>query len=173
MNADRRPIKPLVFRILWIAAGVAFLTKIITVGLAMAHHRLPVPMIVLLLLIITIPVVVARNVDLTRATSTVLAEPTASGVLPDADDAVRTAIDGWYLHLVSAPDYPQAVAYLRAQFIGLVVERLRLGHDIDPKTRPDRARQLVGPRVWALLTDPSAPLGVKDIPPLLSEMEAL
>ncbi|MGA3487194.1 hypothetical protein ACK8GG_04195 [Micromonosporaceae bacterium DT55] len=155
----------------WIrsALGVAALTVVTIVLLRVGG--VAVPLIAL--------VAGWSAVLLLRRVAASVSPPPVHGRRPDDDagygeeteDGMRAAVKRWERRL-SAPDRFQQVS--RSMFTELVDERLRQRHGLTRAGDPERARKLLGDRLWTFLDKPPrrhpAP---KDYAALIAEVEKI
>lgn len=159
-------------RIGWAVVGLALATLVAAEILRETGHRLAYPLIVLYLLAVTATILIGRRTEAQPVPETMREDPAVERSFPDADDAVRAAIERWDRRLTlrsGGPDVPVPTI-----LVDLIDERLRLHHHLDRTTHPERVRQLVSARMWALLSlPPRRSLAPSELDALLTEMEAL
>ncbi|MBQ1074574.1 hypothetical protein KBX06_15565 [Micromonospora sp. C31] len=164
-----------VFRTL---AGVAAVVVVLVAGLRVVGLR------------VSLPVLVAGVVALFLVRRIVAAlapppRPRSGGRVPAADDdgtwnwgardALRAAINGWERPLDWAGKDRERFAERILPRIGeLADERLRQRHGLTRESDPERARALLGDRLWTFLGTPSRrPPSPRDLAAIVAELEKL
>ncbi|MEV4463069.1 hypothetical protein AB0J51_05535 [Micromonospora echinofusca] len=166
-------------RMLRPVAGVAAVVVVLVAGLRVVGLR------------VSLPVLVAGVVALflVRRVVAALAPPPPSrsgGRTPattdddgtwnwGARDALRAAINGWERPLDWAGKDRERFAERILPRIGeLADERLRQRHGLTRESDPERARALLGDRVWTFLSTPSRrPPSPRDLAAIVAELEKI
>ncbi len=150
--------------------ATAFATLVISVTLHQMGYRVAYPLIVLYLAAIAATVLISRRTEAQPVPETVHEDPRVERAFPDADDAMRTAVERWDRRLTLREGGPDAP--VSAILIELIDERLLLHHGLDRATHPERVQQMVSALMWALLSGPPRRvLSPQTMAALLSEME--
>ncbi|MEU4772307.1 hypothetical protein [Micromonospora sp. NPDC023644] len=159
-------------------AGVAAVVVVLVAGLRVVGLR------------VSLPVLVAGVVALFLVRRVVAAlapppPPRSGGRGPAADDdgtwnwgardALRAAINGWERPLDWAGRDRKRFAERILPRIGeLADERLRQRHGLTRESDPERARALLGDRLWAFLSTPSRrPPSPRDLAAIVAELEKI
>ncbi|MEU6073149.1 hypothetical protein [Micromonospora sp. NPDC047074] len=163
-------------RVLRALAGVAAVVVVLIAGLRVVGLR------------VSLPVLVAGVVAffLVRRVVTALAPPPpprSGSRAPAGDDdgvwnwgardALRTAINGWERPLDWCAGNRERFAERILPRIGeLADERLRQRHGLTRESDPERARALLGDRLWTFLSTPSRrPPSPRDLAAIVAELE--
>lgn len=107
--------------------------------------------------------------------------PTLHGSAPAAgprirlDDGIRTAARRWESRIEWMHDDPARFAStVQPAIADLVSERLRMRHSISLADEPERARQVVGPRLWAFIHEPvRRTVKPQDLAAVVAQLEEL
>ncbi|HKD97574.1 MAG TPA: hypothetical protein VKB69_08210 [Micromonosporaceae bacterium] len=91
------------------------------------------------------------------------------------EDGIRTASWRWELRLEwTYDDLPRFATIVQQAIADLVNERLRLRHSLTLKDDPERARELVGPQLWAFINEPvDRAVKPHELAALITKMEQL
>ncbi|MFU8849595.1 hypothetical protein ACNAW0_01170 [Micromonospora sp. SL1-18] len=91
-----------------------------------------------------------------------------------AQDALRTAINGWERPLDwCAGDRERFTTRVLPRLGELADERLRQKHGVTRESDPARARALLGEPLWAFLGTPSRPPSPRQLAAIVAELEKL
>jgi hypothetical protein len=157
-------------RVFWsviaIAAGAYAIVKL----LPEAHLGAGYSTVLSILAALAALAIVIRLVEAQPTQASLREPPALVAAYPQADDGVQVAVGQWRerLHRAQDPDR------LRLTITDLVDERLRLAHDVSRAESPQQARELVGPHLWAFLTDqPARPMSPRELAALIARMETL
>jgi hypothetical protein len=90
-------------------------------------------------------------------------------------DGIRTAAGRWEMRLEwTYDDLPRFASVVQQAVAEMVAERLRLRHSVSLRDDPQRARELVGPQLWAFINEPvSRPMRPPELAALVTRMEQL
>jgi hypothetical protein len=90
-------------------------------------------------------------------------------------DGIRAVVRSWDNRLDYAHDDQRQLArMIRPAITDIVDERLRLRHGVHRDTDPDRAQEIMGPRLWKFVTGPvPRRMSPQDVATLVAQMEAL
>lgn len=91
------------------------------------------------------------------------------------DDGIRTAARRWESRIEWMHDDPARFASnVQPAIADLVSERLRMRHSISLTGDPERAREIVGPRLWAFIHEPvRRTVKPQDLAAVVAQLEEL
>ncbi|MER7415291.1 hypothetical protein ABT346_00645 [Micromonospora peucetia] len=159
-------------------AGIAAVVVVLVAGLRLVGLR------------VSLPVLVAGVIALFLVRRVVAAlapppPPRSGGRVPAGDDdgtwnwgardALRAAINGWERPLDWSGGNRERFAERILPRLGeLADERLRQRHGLTRETDPERARVLLGDRLWTFLSTPSRrPPSPRDLAAIVAELEKI
>jgi hypothetical protein len=162
-------------RIVGTVIGCVLVSLLILFGLHAAGYSAPFLLVLTALLAAVTLYVLVRDVGARPLPGTLTKGPAPSRWPASDDDGLLNAVRHWELRLDwTGRDGNRFASATQPGIVEIIDERLRVRHGVDRRTDPARARELLGPRLYAFVTEPvNRRMNGQELAVLASEMEDL